>query len=122
MQKLSETISRRYLIKDRKLETLATRTSSALFKNDKNSRQNLYNAMVSKKFFPAGNTLLAGVEPIRPNCTILPSFTNYKIKETLTRAENLWKARIGIGFDLDKCSNPVLALKELSKRNLLLKF
>lgn len=74
--------------------------------------------MRTQRFWPAGNTLLAGTgEPIRPNCCILPSVSEANLSETLARARSLWAARIGIGFDLTPARDPLAVLEQLSEAN-----
>ena len=81
-------------------------------------RQRIYEDLMGRlQFLPAGNTLLAGVAPIRPNCTVLPSVTEANLSETLDRSEGLWKAGIGIGFDLSEAQDPIAILHSLGKRN-----
>ena len=82
------------------------------------SREKVYQELMGRlQFLPAGNTLLAGVAPIRPNCTVLPSVTEENLSETLERSEGLWKAGIGIGFDLSEADDPLAILYSLGKRN-----
>lgn len=74
--------------------------------------------MEQQRFWPAGNTLLAGSgEPIRPNCCVLPAVSESNLEETVERARNLWAARIGIGFDLSMAYDPVAVLRRLSAEN-----
>nr|MBA3755847.1 hypothetical protein [Nitrosomonas sp.] len=78
----------------------------------------LYRELIlTKQFIPAGNTLLAGVDPVRPNCCILPSVTEANFDEMAARAAVLWADRIGIGFDLSDAEDPISILKCLSTIN-----
>ena len=113
---LSRTLASRYLVPNRSLETLRTRVAETLHPSSAQGTT-LLRAMEENRFWPAGNTLLAGVEPIRPNCAILPQVSEATYSETLMRAARLWKARVGIGFDLDGCEDPVGALQGLSVAN-----
>ena len=113
---LSRIISKRYLVPDRSLETLANRVSSKLYPPGE-QRDLLSGAMRRKLFFPAGNTLLAGIEPIRPNCVILPSVSERNLPNLIQRAEKLWNARIGIGFSFNECEKPLHILEALSEAN-----
>jgi len=85
-------------------------------------KQDLFNAMIQRKFSPAGNTLLAGIRSIRPNCSILPTVTDENLEEIKVRAINIWKHHTGIGFDLSGCQNPVQVLYELAQLNDSIKF
>lgn len=119
---LSRIVSDRYLVPDRRFETLANRVASAIYPDKPTKRDVLRRELLHKKFFPAGNTLLAGIEPIRPNCTILPAVDEANIEHTIDRARNLWESRIGMGFSLNSLKDPVSALKELSNINNMIKF
>ena len=79
-------------------------------------------AMMRKLFIPAGNTLLAGVRKIRPNCSILPKVTDENIGETITRASRLWRHHTGVGFDLSGTTDPVSVLSKLMKENRRIEF
>jgi len=85
--------------------------------NNTNERQQFYDLIYNKRFIPAGNTLLAGIDPIRPNCAILPSITENNFDELSKRAKILWTDRIGIGFDLSESLNPIQILEKLSVLN-----
>jgi ribonucleotide reductase alpha subunit len=85
--------------------------------NNINETNEFYDLIYNKRFIPAGNTLLVGIDPIRPNCAILPSINENNFEELSERAKILWNDRIGIGFDLSKSSNPIKILKELSRLN-----
>eukprot|EP01084_Bolivina_argentea_P099576 178987_1 len=80
--------------------------------------RNAYNHLISQqRFIPAGNTLLAGIDPIRPNCTVFPSIDENNFHSLANRAQTAWNDRIGIGFDLTKSENPISILKQLSNIN-----
>ena len=85
--------------------------------NNINETKEFYDLIYNKRFIPAGNTLLVGIDPIRPNCAILPSINENNFDELSERAKILWTDRIGIGFDLSESSNPVKILEELSLLN-----
>jgi len=116
---LSQKIAQRYLIADRSKLSLAKRVANSLYpyREEFGPRETLYTAMAENRFWPSGNTLLAGVEPIRPNCCILPAVIDQNVRETVIRAQRLWKARVGIGFDLDGVENPLKVLVTLSNTN-----
>lgn len=79
---------------------------------------NQYHNIISKKLFiPSGNTLLAGVDPIRPNCAIIPPITDDNFQEMINISKVLWSDRIGLGMDLSQLDDPLQALKELSAIN-----
>lgn len=93
---------------------LCTRVASVIDEKDVLGIEAL---MLQRKFLPAGNTLLAGVRPIRPNCSVLPILNEHNYDETSSRAELLWTSHIGTGFRFDGMQNPGAALRDLSARN-----
>ena len=95
---------------------LAYRVSDKLGRTAK-YKKTYFDLIYNKKMIPAGNTLLAGINPIMPNCSILPTVTKSNLNFLLKKATNLWSKRVGIGFDLSKSENPVEILKILSKSN-----
>ncbi len=109
--RLSGALQKRYFAKT--YEELATRVTTHVGKNN-----NMYrDLLLTQMFIPAGNTLLAGVEPIRPNCCILPTVSDQNLSEIAERSAVLWKSRIGIGFDLNDLIDPVAGLRMLSGIN-----
>tara|TARA_R110001632_G_scaffold200941_1_gene323650 strand:- start:2371 stop:3756 length:1386 start_codon:yes stop_codon:yes gene_type:complete len=111
---LSKIIQSRY--KTKTYEELAQRVSN--FVGQTVDDKKIYEELIlRKRFIPAGNTLLAGINPIRPNCVIFESINENNYDELSKRAENLWRNRIGIGFDFSNANDPVLILKRLSKLN-----
>ena len=84
---------------------------------DRGNKINLAELMRRRVFLPAGNTLLAGHAPIRPNCSIMPALTDANYDECAARAETLWAAVIGIGWRFDGLSKPAAALRDLSARH-----
>jgi ribonucleoside-diphosphate reductase alpha chain len=98
------------------MEELAQRVSHTVGKTPED-RITYQEMMSRKRFIPAGNTLLAGVQPVRPNCSILPPITNSTIEQALQRSMILWVERIGIGFDLSELDDPVGVLEQLSAAN-----
>lgn len=97
---------------------LIDRVSSFLSPDDRRQAAHWASLMDENRIWPAGNTLLAGSgEPVRPNCCILPSPCEDSLDATVARARRLWAARIGIGFDLSGCRDPVAVLQRLSAEN-----
>jgi len=113
-----EEIKERYIF-DGDREKLFSRVVDTLFPEDTSHpfKAEFLENMVSCKFIPAGNTLVAGKKPIQPNCSILGEIYDENFDIKLFRAEALWKVAIGVGFDLSGCSNPVETLRKLSSAN-----
>ena len=103
--------------KARTYKKLATRVARVLSRGNSKNKSRYQKQILAKKFIPAGNTLLAGVDPIMPNCSILPSINEENLGPLLTKAKNLWKKRIGIGFDLSTAEDPIRILDILSQAN-----
>lgn len=99
-------------------EELCQRVSSVV---DGNDELKLYDLMRTQKFLPAGNTLLAGWRPIRPNCCILPEATAANLGEICRRSQILWGHAVGIGFSLNGLTDPIAALHHLSGLNAAIK-
>jgi len=95
---------------------LAKRVSYVLGKRRNKQKEYFYH-ISKKRFIPAGNTLLAGIDPILPNCCVLPSVKEENLSEIIEKATNLWSKRVGIGFDLSKADKPLKILETLSKIN-----
>lgn len=84
---LKGVLKKRYLADS--IEELASNVSSCVGKTS--SFRGIYHDLILKKMFiPAGNTLLAGKAPIRPNCCILPTVSDENLSETVERAAKLW--------------------------------
>lgn len=112
--KLREVIQKRY--KAETFDEIVERVSTSVARNS--ISRSFYSDLIGKKkFLPAGNTLLAGKDPIRPNCCILPPVTDNNFDEILKRSVDLWSDRVGIGFDLTPLKDPVKSLHILSKIN-----
>lgn len=111
---LSKNLQSRYLVDT--FPKLAERIASSIG-NSTHDIQTWYQMILRKQFVPAGNTLLAGIDKIRPNCTVLESIHENNFKELAYRASRLWEDRIGIGFDLSKSQDPVGILHKLSHIN-----
>lgn len=112
--KLNPIVAARYMADT--LEELSVRVSTTVGKTVED--RNTYCEMMSRKrFIPAGNTLLAGAQPVRPNCCILPRLTNSTIEQALQRSMILWAERIGIGFDFSELDDPVAVLEKFSAAN-----
>jgi len=71
----------------------------------------MYRAMIEEKFIPAGNTLVAGIQPLRPNCAIIGSISDINYVEKLELFIRLLTAAIGCGMDFSECEDPVEVLK-----------
>jgi ribonucleoside-diphosphate reductase alpha chain len=104
----------RYLCYD--LQGLAERVAHTLAYSEDERR--LYEWLISTRtFLPAGNTLLAGVTDIAPNCCVLGRLDEENFSEMLELSKKLWRQRTGIGFDLSGMNDPVAALRRLSDAN-----
>lgn len=118
-------MSLRKIVQDRYLATtwpeLVSRVSGFVGQNDL-ERTHFKEVIMEKVFIPAGNNLLAGKEPIRPNCAIVEPINENNFDRTLARCKKLWSARIGIGFDLSTAVDPLNILKKLSQENAAIKF
>lgn len=112
--KLNPIVAARYMAVT--LDELAARVADVIGET-LNEKESYREMMMRKRFIPAGNTLLAGVQPIRPNCCILPPLTNLTIESTLARSMILWTERIGIGFDFSQVDDPVATLEKFSAAN-----
>jgi len=111
---LSSGLQNRYMAST--YDELATRLSREISTTP--CEETLYTEMISRKrFIPAGNTLLAGKQPIRPNCAILPAITAENAQYIVKRSIKLWTERIGIGFDASQHPDPVYILRKLSEAN-----
>jgi len=112
---LSATLHSRYMAAS--TTELASRVGGALGRNS-TEWSTWTRHMQEQRWWPAGNTLLAGTQhAVRPNCAILPPVTDDNLRDTLARARALWEARVGVGFDLGQCSDPLRALHALSEAN-----
>jgi ribonucleoside-diphosphate reductase alpha chain len=107
-------IKQRYLCTD--YAELAQRVSSVCARNAE--ERTLYEELIlSQTFIPAGNTLLAGVSELTPNCCVLGQLTDTNFADMLALSQQLWRQRTGIGYDLSGLSDPVGALLKLSAAN-----
>ena len=84
---------------------------------DRDGTLDVATLMRRRQFLPAGNTMLAGDAPIRPNCSIMPALTDANYAESAARGETLWESIIGIGWRFDGLSKPAEALRDLSTRH-----
>ncbi len=105
----------RYLFKDK--TELYSRVANTIISNDFALYNELLNIMMTETFIPAGNTLVAGVKPIAPNCAILGSINDNNFAERTEMAIKLWKQGTGIGVDLSELTDPVASLCKLSAIN-----
>lgn len=95
---------------------LFQRVARAISRNDE--EYTVYERlMTSQTFIPAGNTLLAGVEEITPNCCVLGRLDENNFEDMLALSKKLWTQRTGIGYDLSGLDDPVARLKQLSLAN-----
>eukprot|EP01083_Nonionella_stella_P256774 879645_1 len=102
---LSDHVMQRY--KAKSFPELARRVSDQIG-NDSKVTSNKYHQLISRqRFIPSGNTLLAGIDPIRPNCSIFPSIDEHNFDILSQRATTAWSDRIGIGVDLTNAADPV---------------
>jgi len=76
-----------------------------------------YEMIAERRFIPAGNTLVAGIKPLQPNCSIIGRVYEQNYDEVEARCRVLWASRIGVGFDLSFCLDPVAVLLRLSAAN-----
>lgn len=96
---------------------LCNRVAKTIAQDDAEFEAQIYDVMYEKRFIPAGNTLVAGVKPLAPNCSILGLLTDYNFDEKLELSCKLWRQGTGIGFDLSGLSDPVASLHKLSSAN-----
>lgn len=75
----------------------------------------MYRAMIEERFIPAGNTLVAGVQPLMPNCAILGSVDDKNYHEKLQLFVKLLSVAIGCGIDLTPCHDPVAMLRRFAE-------
>eukprot|EP00993_Chasmostoma_nieuportense_P000056 NODE_1051_length_1687_cov_13.007051_g987_i0.p1 GENE.NODE_1051_length_1687_cov_13.007051_g987_i0~~NODE_1051_length_1687_cov_13.007051_g987_i0.p1 ORF type:complete len:459 (+),score=82.73 NODE_1051_length_1687_cov_13.007051_g987_i0:70-1446(+) len=106
-----EDLKRRYLFTGSKPELFRRVVDTIGFEE----KQQFYSLLIEEKFIPAGNTLVAGVHPILPNCSIIGEVSDSNFEEVARRAVQLWQHAIGIGFDLTLCTDPVATLRRLSE-------
>jgi ribonucleoside-diphosphate reductase alpha chain len=111
----------RYLLKNTTL-TERFKKISKLVSNQENNEpckklynKNFFKIMNNGSFLPAGNTLVATEKSIYPNCAIYGDIHENNID--IKRLTNLWSNSIGLGFQFDKCKNPINVLKKLSEIN-----
>lgn len=104
----------RYLCKTYK--ELIERVSLTLSETPK-EYDNYVKLLGTQTFIPAGNTLLAGVADITPNCSVLGLLTEDNFEDMLQLSVKLWKQRTGVGFNLSGLDDPVARLRELSAAN-----
>lgn len=111
---MQEHYQQRYLCTD--FKTLSRRVAKALATND-NELLIYENLISTQTFIPAGNTLLAGVADITPNCCVLGRLNEHNFNDMLELSRKLWTQRTGIGFDLTGLDDPVARLHQLSAAN-----
>lgn len=104
----------RYLCKN--YQALAERVAKALGQNP-TEFELCQQIIATKTFIPAGNTLLAGIADITPNCCVLGRVDDSNFEDIIQLSKKLWQQRTGIGFDLSGLKDPVAGLKLLSKAN-----
>ena len=114
MSAIPISIQKRYKISS--YSSLCQRVSETIGSNT--HTRNIYRKLIERKqFIPAGNTLLAGVAAIAPNCCVLPPISESNEAKLTIRAKQLWHDAIGIGFDLSQAQDPVALLQRLSLEN-----
>lgn len=113
---ITKNIKERYLFNT--FDELMQRVATEVSKNETDPiwRQKFYKVLRKKQFCPAGNTLMAGVKPIQPNCSILGTINDENQEIIIERAKQLWKHAIGVGFSFET-RDPVETLKRLSYEN-----
>lgn len=111
---MEEHLKQRYLCSN--YSELAERVSKAVALSD-NERIIYEELLSSKTFIPAGNTLLAGIKEVTPNCCVLGRLTDSNFDDMLALSKKLWQQRTGIGYDLTGMEDPVAALLKLSEAN-----
>lgn len=67
--------------------------------------------MLEDKFVPAGNTLVAGIKPLAPNCSVIGEVSDENLDEKRKLFKKLVSAAIGVGLDLSGTSDPVGVLR-----------
>lgn len=104
----------RYLCVD--WNTLTKRVAKEIAEN-KDEYEKYLDILQNQAFIPAGNTLVAGIKPITPNCSILGTLTDENFDSMLELSKKLWIQSTGIGYDLSGLNDPVSRLKLLSEAN-----
>jgi ribonucleoside-diphosphate reductase alpha chain len=97
-------------------DELMQRVANEISKNEKDRetwRDKFFSILSKKEFCPAGNTLVAGTQPLRPSCCILGAINDKNQEEIIELAKKLWSYSIGLGFSIET-SDPVETLKRLS--------
>lgn len=70
--------------------------------------------MIDHKFIPAGNTLVAGVRPLAPNCSVIGEVTDTNLTQKRGLFRRLTACAIGVGLDLSGTSDPVAVLRQFA--------
>lgn len=112
---MQEHFQRRYLCNN--WTELSQRVSRAISDGDAALQTTFFDEIYNKRFLPAGNTLLAGTGDITPNCAVLGYVTDDSFDEVLKLSKKLWRAHVGIGYNLSGLDDPVAGLKRLSRAN-----
>lgn len=111
---MQEHYQKRYLCEN--ITELAERVARTLADND--AERELFEFIIkTRTFIPAGNTLLAGVADITPNCCVLGRVDEFNFGEILELSKKLWRQRTGVGYDLSGLMDPVARLRQLSAAN-----
>ncbi len=111
MRRVPKDLLERYLFNGQKTQ-LYGRVLDAIRPRENADR--MLNAMVSDRFVPAGNTLVAGVQPLSPNCAVIGAVTPEKHQEQKALFVRLLTAAIGCGIDLSAMEDPVAVLRDWS--------
>jgi len=98
-------------------DEIVERVAATLAGEDVELQAEFGKVLQCKRFLPAGNTLLAGVRELTPNCSVLGWVSDDNFDEILELSKKLWVKRTGIGYNLSGMTDPVAALRTLSQAN-----
>ena len=96
---------------------IVERVAAKLAAEDVELEAEFAEVLQKKRFLPAGNTLLAGVCELTPNCSVLGWVSDDNFDEILELSKKLWTQRTGVGYNLSGMHDPVSALRTLSRAN-----
>lgn len=96
---------------------ISRRVARTVYPDDNAKALYIEDLMNKHIFMPAGNTLVAGIKPIAPNCSVLGLVTDHNVEDITKLSIKLWTQGTGIGYDLSGLTDPVHVLRKLSSIN-----
>lgn len=112
MRRIPKDLCNRYSF-DGNLTNLFTRVVDHVA-HDNKDRDLFLGEMISKRFIPAGATLIAGKHKLTPNCSVIGAISDQNKEDKLNLYNNLLMSATGVGIDLSGVKNPVAVLKEFA--------